>query len=99
MPCSLLSPFPSLSYRETPDGEKFILPFDFYEVTPFAIQGAVLAEEYWEAVGIRVDAKQHDGGQFWNLQGANEVAAGVWWANGPDFGDGFHIVMRPNAYL
>lgn len=86
-------------FRETPDGEKFVLPFDFYEVTPFAIQGAVLAEEYWEAVGIEVDAKQHDGGQFWNLQGANEVAAGVWWANGPDFGDGFHIAMRPNAYL
>lgn len=86
-------------FRETPDGEKFVLPFDFYEVTPFAVQGAVLAEEYWEAVGIEVDAKQHDGGQFWNLQGANEVAAGVWWANGPDFGDGFHIAMRPNAFL
>ena len=86
-------------FRETPDGEKFLLPIDFYEVTPLAVPGTVLAEEYWEAIGIEVDAKQVDGNQFWNLHGANEVAAGIWWSNGPDFGDTFHISLRSSAPL
>jgi peptide/nickel transport system substrate-binding protein len=74
-------------FVEAPDGSEFILPITFYEVTPTAVQGAVLATDYWKAIGINVNARQVDGTQFWNLQGANEVAASVWWANGPDFGD------------
>ena len=84
-------------FREAPDGSEFVLPITFYEVTPTAVRGAVLATEYWEAVGLNVDAKQVDGGQFWNIQGANEAAVSVWWANGPDFGDGAFIGWGVNV--
>ncbi|MBZ0295669.1 MAG: ABC transporter substrate-binding protein [Anaerolineae bacterium] len=84
-------------FREAPDGSEFTLPITYYEVTPAANQGAVLATDYWQAVGIQVNTRQVDGSQFWNLQGANEVAAGIWWANGPDFGDGSFIGQSVNV--
>jgi peptide/nickel transport system substrate-binding protein len=78
-------------WREDPNGDDFLFPVTFYEVTPAAVPGAQLLEEYWEAVGIETDTKQIDGGTFWQYQGANEVAAAIWWANGPDFSDSAFI--------
>jgi peptide/nickel transport system substrate-binding protein len=75
-------------WREDPEGNDFLFPVSYYEVTPVANPGAQILEEYWEAVGINTDVKQMDGGTFWQYQGANTVAAAIWWANGPDFGDG-----------
>jgi peptide/nickel transport system substrate-binding protein len=74
-------------FREAPDGSDFLLPITFYEVTPVATSGAQMAEQYWEAIGIEVDAKEVEGSAFWQQQGANQVAVGIWWANGPDLGD------------
>ena len=83
-------------FREAPDGSKFTLPILFYEVTPAATPGVQLATQYWGDVGIKVDSKAMEGLTFWQFQGANEAAASVWWANGPDFGDGAFIGMGVN---
>ncbi|MBZ0289622.1 MAG: hypothetical protein K8I30_18510 [Anaerolineae bacterium] len=84
-------------FREAPDGSDFLLPITFYEVTPAAIPGAQFAEQYWEAIGIEVDAKELEGQAFWQQQGSNQVAASIWWANGPDFQDGAFISQSVNV--
>jgi len=75
-------------FREAPDGSEFVLPILYYQVTPASDSGVQFAIQYWGEIGIKVDTKQVEGLTFWASQGANEVAVSVWWANGPDFGDG-----------
>jgi peptide/nickel transport system substrate-binding protein len=84
-------------YREAPDGSEFVIQILYYEVTPAATPGVQLAQKYWGDIGLKVDAKQMEGLTFWQYQGANEVAMSVWWANGPDFGDGAFIGMGVNV--
>ncbi len=80
-------------FREAPDGSKFVIPILYYEVTPAATPGVQLATQYWGDIGLKVDAKAMEGLTFWQFQGSNEAAASVWWANGPDFGDGAFVGM------
>ena len=87
------------TFRETPEGEALILPITYYQVTPAADAGVQMAETYWEAIGLNVESKQVEGQLFWKIQGANEAAISVWWANGPDFGDGAFISMGVSAPL
>jgi peptide/nickel transport system substrate-binding protein len=84
-------------FRETPDGQPFVLPILYYEVTPASDSGVQLAEKYWKEIGINTTSKQVEGLTFWQSQGANEVAITAWWANGPDFGDGAFISMGVNV--
>lgn len=86
-------------FREAPDGSKFIIPILYYQVTPAADAGVQFAIQYWGDVGLKVETKQVEGLTFWQSQGANEVAISVWWANGPDFGDGAFISGGVNAPL
>lgn len=85
--------------REFPDGSDMILPWMFYEVTPAAVPGVQLLQQYWGDIGIKVDAKQLENSTWWQFQGSNDVPGSVWWANGPDFGDGGFIGMRVNTPL
>lgn len=83
--------------REFPGGGDMVLPMLFYEVTPAAVPGVKMATQYWGDIGIKVDSKLLQGTAFWNFQGANEVPMSVWWANGPDFGDGAFVGMNVNT--
>jgi peptide/nickel transport system substrate-binding protein len=84
-------------WREAPDGSSFVLQMLFYEVTPAAVPGVQLATQYWNDIGLQVDSRQVEGSTFWQFQGSNEAAMSVWWANGPDFGDGAFIGLAVNV--
>ena len=56
-----------------------------------------MVTQYWGDIGIKVDSKLLQGTAFWNFQGANEAPMSVWWANGPDFGDGAFVGMNVNT--
>jgi peptide/nickel transport system substrate-binding protein len=73
-------------YRLSPDGEKFTLRIDFYDVSPTSAPGAEMAKAYWEELGIRVRVQQMDGSRFWALQGSNDNQVTVWWGDGSTVG-------------
>jgi len=84
-------------FRENPDGSPFTLPLLFYEVTPAAVPGVKLFTQYMNDIGIKVESKQMEGSTFWQFQGSNDAPMSVWWANGPDFGDGAFVGMNVNT--
>ena len=69
-------------FRTTREGKPLTLRIDYYDVSPTSGPGAELAKAYWEEIGIHVRVQQMDGSRFWQLRGANEIQATVWWANG-----------------
>ncbi len=69
-------------WRDLPNGDAFALPLEYFVVSPATLSGAELAVRYWEAVGVRVDAKLVEGGYWWTLRGGNEHAATIWWGHG-----------------
>jgi len=73
-------------YRLTPDGEKFTLRIDFYDVSPTSEPGAEMAKAYWEELGIRIRVQQTDTSRFWAMQGSNDNQVTVWWGDGSTIG-------------
>lgn len=69
-------------WRDLPSGEPFILAYDFFIVGPLSVPAAEVAQRYWEAVGVRMDVRQVDGGYFWQIRGSNEFMATGWWIGG-----------------
>lgn len=69
-------------FRVRPDGERLILPIDYYDVTPPATPGGELVREFWREIGIDAQVKQVNGQFYWQLHGANDTVGTIWWANG-----------------
>ncbi|MEZ4728817.1 MAG: ABC transporter substrate-binding protein [Caldilineaceae bacterium] len=69
-------------YRLRPDGERLMLPIDYYDVTPPATPGGELVREFWREIGIDAQLKQVNGQFYWQMRGANETLGTIWWANG-----------------
>lgn len=69
-------------YRLRPDGQRLVLPIDYYDVTPPATPGGELAREFWREIGVDAQVKQVNGQYYWQLRGANETVGTIWWANG-----------------
>jgi peptide/nickel transport system substrate-binding protein len=69
-------------FRLRPDGERLILPIDYYDVTPPATPGGELIREFWRAIGVDAQVEQVNGQYYWQLRGANETLGTIWWANG-----------------
>jgi peptide/nickel transport system substrate-binding protein len=69
-------------YRLRPDGERLILPIDYYDVTPPATPGGELIREFWVEIGVDTKVEQVNGQFYWQKRGANETVGTIWWANG-----------------
>ena len=69
-------------YRLRPDGERLILPIDYYDVTPPATPGGELVREFWRKIGVDAQVKQVSGTLYWDSRAANGTVGTIWWANG-----------------
>ncbi len=69
-------------FRLRPDGERLILPIDYYDVTPPATPGGELIREFWVEIGVDAKVEQVNGQFYWQKRGANETVGTIWWANG-----------------
>ena len=69
-------------FRLRPDGERLVLPIDYYDVTPPATPGGELIREFWLALGVDTKVEQVNGQFYWQKRGANETVGTIWWANG-----------------
>ena len=69
-------------FRLRPDGERLVLPIDYYDVTPPATPGGELIREFWVEIGVDTKVEQVNGQFYWQKRGANETVGTIWWANG-----------------
>lgn len=69
-------------FRLRPDGERLVLPIDYYDVTPPATPGGELVREFWVEIGVDTKVEQVNGQFYWQKRGANETVGTIWWANG-----------------
>jgi len=69
-------------FRLRPDGQRLVLPIDYYDVTPPATPGGELVREFWRDIGVDAQVKQVNGQFYWQMRGANETVGTIWWANG-----------------
>lgn len=69
-------------FRLRSDGERLVLPVDYYDVTPPATPGGELIREFWVEIGVDTKVEQVNGQFYWQKRGANETVGTIWWANG-----------------
>ncbi|MBT3273713.1 MAG: ABC transporter substrate-binding protein [Spirochaetales bacterium] len=70
-------------WRERPDGEEFVMKYEYFIITGASTPGSEFAQRYWEDVGVKVDVKQIDPGYYWDsLYPNNEQEATCWWLAG-----------------
>ncbi len=70
-------------WRERPDGEEFVMKYEYFIITGASTPGSEFAKRYWEDVGVKVDVKQIDPGYYWDsLYPNNEQEATCWWLAG-----------------
>ncbi len=69
-------------FRLRPDGQRMVLPIDYYDVTPPATPGGELLREFWVEIGVDTQVEQVNGQFYWQKRGANETVGTIWWANG-----------------
>ncbi len=69
-------------FRLRPDGQRMVLPIDYYDVTPPATPGGELLREFWVEIGVDTKVEQVNGQFYWQKRGANETVGTIWWANG-----------------
>ncbi len=69
-------------FRLRPDGQRMVLPIDYYDVTPPATPGGELLREFWVEIGVDTKIEQVNGQFYWQKRGANETVGTIWWANG-----------------
>lgn len=69
-------------YRLRPDGERLVVPIDYYDVTPPATPGGELVREFWREIGVDAAVRQVNGQFYWQLRGANETVGTIWWGGG-----------------
>ena len=66
-------------FRLTPDGQPFVIPFEYFTTDPtFAPVAEILAEN-WKAVGINTTAKGIDNALWGQRNAANELQASILW--------------------
>ena len=69
-------------WRDRPDGETLLIPFEFSLIGPFSIQGAEFAKRYWEDIGVKVAVKQVESSYRGELMKANKLVVTGWWLGG-----------------
>jgi peptide/nickel transport system substrate-binding protein len=69
-------------WRDFKDGERFVLPFDYFIITGATTPSAEFAKRYWEDIGISVKVRQIDVGLFFELKSNRKYAVTTWWLGG-----------------
>jgi len=69
-------------WRDYEDGEKFVIPFDYFIITGATTPSAELAKRYWEDIGISVKVRLIDVSLFFELKTNRKFAVTTWWLGG-----------------
>jgi len=84
-------------FRNSPDGKKFVIPFEVSSMAPDIIPLTELVMAQWKELGLNVTMKVIDQSLWGQRDGANELLATVMWSPTPQWwrGDAYTSMWAP----